>query len=97
MTARKPKVGGKRPGAGRKPSPDGPSVPRMIRLPASSAAAQDAAAAAAGKPWVDWARWRLDRAAAADDADAEQRRSGDAAAEARFVADHDPDALLSRR
>lgn len=62
MIHRKPKVGGARPGAGRKPSPDGPSVVRSLRLAAPAAAAQDAAAAAAGKPWVDWAREQLDSA-----------------------------------
>jgi hypothetical protein len=66
VSARKRKVGGARPGAGRKPSPDGPSVPRMIRMPAASAAAQDAAAAAADKPWVEWAREQLDRGAPPD-------------------------------
>ena len=68
----------------------------MIRLPAASAAAQDAAAAAVGQHWVDWARDHLEIAQEFDDDEA-QRAAGVAAAEARFVADHDPDSLLAGR
>lgn len=64
MTARKPKVGGARPGAGRPPSPDGPSVPRMLRLPAELDTACAAAAKAVGMSWADWAREALELALA---------------------------------
>lgn len=54
MTRRRSKVGGKRAGAGRPPSPDSRSEPRMVRLRPDEAAAHDAARG--DQPWADWIR-----------------------------------------
>jgi len=54
MSARKPKVGGKRAGAGRPPSDNPRSVKRAVLLLPAEAAAHDAARG--DTPWGDWIR-----------------------------------------
>lgn len=59
--ARRPKRGGARENAGRKPKGKvAMSVVRTIKLTPADAAAQDAAAEAEGQAWPDWIRCAAD-------------------------------------
>lgn len=69
MSRRRPKRGGARPGAGRKPSRGTPGdVSRHVRLTAAEAARHDAARGE--QPWAEWIREAADQRIARDTGDA---------------------------